>query len=181
MKAIKNLLSLFAAVVAVMFSSCSNDDIPVSEPVTFKINPSTVISGFEEWNSGDLTALPADFKLRVRLLVYNNKGYLVASSTETFSDYSHIMTSSQRLEVGAYTIVTLTDVITKTDGNFAWTLSNEHSLTTLKLTKSQFIRERFGILGIETKKVNVTSSTKNISIDVKPAGAVAIVYYYNWS
>lgn len=181
MKAMKKLLSLFAAVVAVMLSSCSNDDIPVRQPITFKVNPSTVISGFNEYSPGELTVFPTNFMLRVRLLVYNNNGSLVASDTQTFSDYSHIMTSHQTLEEGAYTIVTLTDVITKTDDNFAWILSNEQSLTTLKLTQGEYIRHQLGILGLETKKVNISSSTTDISIDVKPAGALAFVLYGNWN
>lgn len=180
MKAIKNLLSLFAVLFAVMLSSCSNDDIPVNQSITFKINPSTVISDFAEFNPGELTSMPSSLLLRVRLLIYNDKGTLVASDTQTFKDYSHIMSSTQALEEGAYTVVTITDV-KASDDELNWTLSNQESLNTLKLTKSKYIRYQYGLLGLETKKVNITSSTKTISIDVKPAGALAIVFYLNWN
>lgn len=177
----KKYLAIFAVLFTVILSSCSNDDIPVSQSITFKVNPSTVVSSFDEYDAGELTVFPKGYLLRVRLLIYNEAGKLVSSDVQTFGDYSHIMSSSQNLEDGNYTVISTTDVITREDDQYAWILTGEENLTSLTITKTEYIRQQWGILGLETTHVNITSSTKDVNIDVKPAGALAIVFYNNWN
>lgn len=177
----KKYLAIFTVLFAVILSSCSNDDIPVNQSITFKVNPSTVVNSFNEYDAGELTVFPTGFLLRVRLLIYNETGKLVSSDVQTFGDYSHIMSSSQNLEEGNYTVVTTTDVITTEDDQFAWILSGEENLTSLTMTKTEYVRRQWGILGMETTQINITSYTKDVNIDVKPAGALAIVFYNNWN
>jgi len=181
MKQMKKYLAIFAVLFTVILSSCSNDDIPVNQSITFKVNPSTVVNCFAEYDAGELTVLPKGYSLRVRLLIYNEAGVLVSSDTQKFNDYSHIMTSPQDLPEGEYTVVTTTDIITSTDENFAWRLSNEENLSTLSIAKSEYIREQWEILGLETTHVSIYPGIKDVNIDVKPAGALAIVFYTNWN
>ncbi|MCM1140140.1 MAG: hypothetical protein NC453_16365, partial [Muribaculum sp.] len=181
MKQMKKYLAIFAVLFTVILSSCPNDDIPVSQTITFKVNPSTVVNCYDEYDAGELTVLPKGYSLRVRLLIYNETGKLVSSDVQKFSDYSHIMTSPQDLAEGEYTVVTITDIVTSTDEDFAWILSNEENLSTLSIAKTEYIREQWGILGLETTHVSISPSVKDVNIDVKPAGALAIVFYNNWN
>lgn len=177
----KKYLAIFAVLFTVILSSCSNDDIPMSQSISFKVNPSTVVNSFDEYDAGELTVFPKGYLLRVRLLIYNETGKLVSSDVQTFGDYSHIMSSSQNLEEGNYTVVTTTDIITTEDDQYAWILSGEENLTSLTMTKTEYIRQQWEILGLETTHISITSSTKDVNIDVKPAGALAIVFYNNWN
>lgn len=174
----KKYLAILTAFVGVILSSCSNDDITITEPITFKIDPNTVISGFEEWNPGDLTVISSAFQLRIRLLIYNESGQLVKEEQQFFSDYAHKMTANIDLPIDKkYKAIAVTDITRKSDGFEYWELSGEESLSTLKLKDTGYIGSQKNILGIATTDF-VGGSSSEIKIDVRPAGSLMIVYYY---
>ena len=177
----KKLFFLLAVIVTAIFSSCSNDDIEIQKPITFKINPETVINSYQEFSTGDLVVLPSTLKLRVRLLIYDEDGVLAASDTQKFKDYSHIMTSTLNLPEGKYTVVAMTDIVSDSNEDFAWALSGEEKLNTVKITKSEYIREQWEIMGLTTQNLYLNGNTDDVKIDVQPAGSLAIVYYKNWN
>ena len=72
----KKYIYVLLAFMAI-FTSCSNDDITIRTATNFKINPSTVIAPFTwEYESGDLESFNTDYRLRIRLLIYNSDGLL---------------------------------------------------------------------------------------------------------
>lgn len=183
MKQMKKYLAIFAVLFTVILSSCSNDNIPVDYAITFKVDPSTVISSYEEYNIGDLTSLGPDFQLRIRLLVYNESGLLVTSDEAFSSDYTHVQTFSCNLSEGKYTIVAITDVVGKSSSsvNEFYTLSDQEKLNTTKLTYGTLIGGSLAILGLTTESQYLSSSSDDINIKVKPAGALIVCHIDDWN
>lgn len=161
-------------------SSCTNDDMPVDQSITFKINPATVVSSLVENSAGDLSTVDSDSKLYVSLYIYNKAGNLVASETQKFSDYTHIMNSIQKLEDGDYTIVTSTH-IEKNDGMKYWNFSGQDNLSTFSVSDEGYIGGASKILGLTAKQIQVSSATKGIAMSVECAGAVALIKVMNWN
>lgn len=179
----KKYLAIFAVLFTVILSSCSNDDIPVTHATAFKVDPSTVISSYEEFNVGDLTSLGSNYQLRIRLLIYNENGMLVASDEAFSADYTHIQTFSFNLSEGEYTTVAVTDVVGKSSSAVEefYTLSNQERLNTTTLTYTNYIGGQLAILGLTTEKQYITSSASDINIKVKPAGALIVCHINDWN
>lgn len=179
----KKIFVILTSVIAFVLSSCTNDDIPVSQATTFKIDPANVIQPFSyEINPGDLEGVDSDNSLRVRLLVYNSEGVLVQSETQFLSSYASIMSTSVNLEKGDYTAVAITDVVEKDGENITWAcweLSDESSITTARITDLGYIGGRSKILGIGSQKFSVSDASEEISINPTPAGAVLCVMWRN--
>lgn len=179
----KKYLAILAVLFTVILSSCSNDDIPVTHATTFKVDPSTVISSYEEYNVGDLTSLGSNYQLRIRLLVYNQDGVLVESDEVFSSDYTHIQTFSFNLSEGDYTTVAITDVVGKASSavDEFYTLSNQTKLNTTTLSYTGYVGGQRAILGLTTASQYISSSSREISIKVKPAGALIVCHIDNWN
>lgn len=179
----KKYLAILAVLFTVILSSCSNDDIPVTHATTFKVDPSTVISSYEEYIVGDLTSLGSNYQLRIRLLVYNQDGVLVESDEVFSSDYTHIQTFSFNLSEGDYTTVAITDVVGKASSavDEFYTLSNQTKLNTTTLSYTGYVGGQRAILGLTTASQYISSSSREISIKVKPAGALIVCHIDNWN
>lgn len=169
----------FALMVLVgMFSSCTNDDITISRAVTFKVNPATVVDNLYERNAGDLTSLSGNSKLQVTVYVYDSKGILVNKASESYSAYTHMMTADISLPKGTYTAVATTNVTSSID---YWTFSGTDQLSSFKITDNGYIGGKNKILGITVQSFSVGDGTQTVNIDVKNAGAVALVLFYKWN
>lgn len=175
----KKYLAIFAVLFTVILSSCSNDDIPVSQSITFKVNPSTVVSSLVEAIPGDLSSIH-NGQLYVNLYVYNKAGILVASDIQKFSDYTHIMNSVQNLEEGDYTVVASTHIV-RNDGFKCWDFSGEKNLSTFTVKDKGYVGGEKKILGLTAKRVHIKASTKEVFVNVECAGAVALVQVLNWN
>lgn len=179
----KRIFFILTSVLTLVLSSCSNDDIPVSQSTTFKIDPANVIRPFTyEVNPGDLEGIDSENALRVRLLVYNSENVLVQTAIQYLSSYASIMSTSVNLEKGDYTAVVITDVVEKDGDNISWAcweLSEESSLTTARITDLGYIGGKAKILGIGSKKISITGEAEEISIDPMPAGAVLCTVWSN--
>lgn len=180
MKAMKKILSLFAAVVAVMLSSCSNDDIPVGRPININVDPSTVVSSFIEYTPGEITTLSSNNKLRIRLLVYDENGNRVKSDSAFSEDYTHIKKFSLNLPEGKYITVAITDVVANNGIEF-YTLLNTEKLTTTSLSYNSYIGGTAAILGLTTEYIYITPNKQDYNIRVKPAGALVFCGVDNWN
>lgn len=177
----KKYLAIFAVLCTVILSSCSNDDIPVAQTITFKVNPSTVVSSYREYAPGELSTLLSDYNLRIRLLIYNEAGKLVAEDETYMNDYTHIMTSSFNLEQGLYTAVSCTDVVSDNKTFEFWDLSGKESLSTATFTDNGYIGAQFKILGFNVTHFSVDNNAKELNVNVKPAVALALVMWENWN
>lgn len=176
----KKYLAIFAVLFTVILSSCSNDDIPVSQSITFKINPSTVVNSLVEFTAGDLSSIDSDQQLYVSLYVYNEAGNLVTSEIQKFSDYTHIMNSVQNIGEGDYTVVASTHIVNDSGLKY-WDFSGQDNLSTFTVKDEGYIGGSAKILGLTAQQVHVSASTKEVSMNVECAGAVALVQVMNWN
>lgn len=182
MKQIK-FLAICAVLFTVCLSSCTNDEIPVAQTTTFRINPSTVVQPFTyEIKSGELESIPSGYELRVRLLVYNSEGVLAKSETQYLTNYASYMSTSMDLDFGSYTAVVITDCVRRSGDeiDFAlWELSDERSISTAKITDLGYIGYQAKILGFGSKKFSVAGSSKDITINPSPAGTLFLIMHRN--
>lgn len=176
----KNYIAIIMAVCAIILSSCQNEDIPTGQAITFKINPSTVVSSLLENSAGDLSSIGKNQQLYVSLYIYNASGILVNSDVQQFSDYTHIMNSVQIIGAGEYTIVTSTHII-QDDGFKYWDFTGQENLSTFTVTDEGYIGGKSKILGLSAQKIHVSEETREITMNVECAGAVAAVRVMNWN
>lgn len=178
----KKYISMLAVCLAIL-SSCTNEDITFGSMVTVKVNPSGVIAPFVyELYPGELEGIDEPWKLRTRVLVYDEEGQLKASDTQYLSNYSNIMTSSLELAEGDYTAIAITDVVelsgSEIDFEF-WNLSGENVLSQLKVTDTGYIGGGYKILGVGKQTLTVNERNDDVVIRCSPAGAICLVYYQN--
>ncbi len=177
----KKIIFMLTAVIAVMLTSCSNDDIPVNQAVTFKVNPSTVVSDLYEFSAGELSSIGSDYQLSVTMYLYNDAGTLIEKRNQNFSDYTHVMNEQISVGQGQYTLVATTLIVGKNEEFNYWTVSGEENLSTFSIQDVGYIGGRNKILGLSASKITIEASTQDISIDVKPAGAIALIRCTNWN
>ena len=183
----KKHVVLCLAVMALWMASCKNEDISISREVSFEVNPYDVVRGFAtyEVSSGDIAGMYTGDKLRVNLLVYDEKGDLVASGLQLFDDYSSTMTYTTELADGNYTVIAISEVKDGRGEDYDnWKITGTTRLTDLKITDQGFIGLNDKILGIGHSIVSVGAGQTTHSIPMEPAGALLIVndnYIHYWN
>ncbi|MBQ7940970.1 MAG: hypothetical protein IJ328_01010 [Muribaculaceae bacterium] len=178
----KKYILMLAVAFAAVFSSCTNDEIPVQQSTSFKINLATVVDGFAsiELSPGELTTPPFNSRLRVCLLVYNKAGVLVNKEIQYAQSYSQIISSKMDLSEGDYTILVITDVDLTDEIYNRWKLEGEENLATTKIVGTGYIKNELAILGIKSQQIKINSNDNiEYKINVEPAGAIIRVDYYN--
>ena len=135
------------ALLAMLVTSCSNEDITIEAPSTISVNAAGVISHFQEYKAGELEVMDSGRKLRLRALVYNSNGELVAQHTDYFTNYNVQLKTSEFLSPGTYTVIGISDVV-KMQGNTVgtewWTLSGERKLSDMVIKDQEAITLRTG-------------------------------------
>lgn len=175
----KYIFIIFALIVG--FTSCTNDDITISQMTNFKINPSTVIAPFTyENNPGELEGISSHFRLRIRLLIYNITGNLLEEDLQLFTSYASIMGVSKSLPKGEYIAIAISDIISNDNTTTYWDLSNYQSLSTATITNTDYIGD-YGreILGITKYSFTVSGAEDpDININILPAGSLFMISYW---
>lgn len=184
----KYFSAILVALVTLTFGACSNDDIEISRDTTIRIVPNSVIAPFTyEVNRGELRSFNTAFKLRTRLLIYNQDGSLFTTATDFLANYESIMEKRLFLPNGIYTMVAVTDVVRYSQGSRVdeeyWEMSGSEKLNQLKLeftgydpSGSRFVVKN-GILGYCCQQVTVSSNTSIVTLQPAPAGALLCVHY----
>lgn len=176
----KKIILLLTAVFAVMLTSCSNDDIPVSSATVITVNPSSVIKNFTyQLSAGDLDGVDSDEQLRIRLYVYNSSGVLSYSEEKELRNYL----TSAKFELALkpdeyYTAVVLTDITTDTSGNVSeyWGVENEKAISTLQVT---YLASEYTVYGHqEVLGIGAVSLQGGENVTVAPEAAGALICSY---
>lgn len=178
----KKYILMMLVVLTAGFTSCSNDDIPMEENVIKKIfetrfivDPSGVVEPyrFESW-AGQLSTVPEDAQLRLRLLIYNSDGEIVDMLTHKQSNYQSVWSVTTNLEAGAYNALVISDVINTNDPDVDeyWSLKDYGKINDAKLIKTpNYLGYQKEILGMGNIQFSTEVSNINKSIDLKPVGA----------
>lgn len=178
----KKILFFYTLAIAAILTSCKNDEITISKPVNFTVNPSSVVTPFSagEINAGDLESFHQDCKLIVELYIYNAEGDLVKKFSESFNNYAVQMKSSLFLPSGDYTAVAITHVDDLVDDIHYWKIEGIEKLEGLRIIDGGYVGGQNKVLGVSTYNFSVDKYTEDISINVQPAGSLLTVFYYNF-
>ncbi len=176
----KKYISIIAALFAVILSSCSNDDIPTEFSTQIRVNPATIMSNFTyQCNTGDLDGVDAGKAVRLRLYVFDQAGKLVEKQEELVANYLSTATFELNIPEGSqYQAVAICDVITKRNQTEYWSVSDENSISSMKITYvgSHASYGAHDILGVKSVKI---SSGQSTTIDVEAAGALVCTVITN--
>lgn len=174
------------SVILAVFTSCTNDDITISYTTkgyttNFKIDPSTVIAPFTyEHDPGELEGIPSSYRLRMRLLIYDASGTLMADDEQLFTSYAIVMASSKSLPKGNYIAITISDVVAKDGSVEYWKLTGTENLSNATIEDTEWIGD-YGrkILGVgKTSFVVGDNKNEDVVINIKPAGSLFMVLYW---
>ena len=171
----KKYLSFFVFAIAIIVSSCSNDDIAISKTVNFTVDPSTVVAGFSiaEENPGDLVRFDQTYKLNLQLLIYNEDGDLVKKFADSFSNYNVQMKSSTFLSPGRYTAVAISYL------GSHWHIDQEDHLEGMRIVNAGLIGTKSKFLGAKVVEFDVYNEIADIPIQLSALGTVMVVRFYN--
>lgn len=180
----KKYFSYVAVALVALFTSCSNDDITIETSYTFNVNASTVISSFVEVKPGELeTFQDVNEKLRIRILIYNDNGELVAQDQGYFTNYNTQLKTVKNLSSGTYTVIGISDVVVLNGNSIKtefWHLSGESKLSEMKIEDGGMLGYEARILGIAKNTLNIKANeSSSLSVDLKPAGA--LIYSIIWN
>lgn len=179
----KKYILFFAIVIAAVFTSCTNDEIEVSHGISIKVDPSGVIAPFTyEITAGELESFSTSYKLRTRVMVYDDKGLLAAADTAYLTNYAGLMNASLFIPEGSYTLLAITDVVERKNDVISlqfWNMTGEQDINTLKISDAGYIGGKNKILGVASQKVTVTSSTESFTLRPQVAGALLLIEYLN--
>lgn len=186
----KKYIIMMLVVLTAGFTSCSNDDIPVEQDVTYKtfettftIDPSGVIEPFRfESYQGHLSKVPDGAQLRLRLLIYDSNGEIVDLLTNKQSNYQSTWSVKTELQAGSYTALVVSDVINTNNPDVQeyWTLKDYNKINDVKLMKNlDWLGYQKEILGVGHLQFGVQGSNSTVSLDLRPAGAACYFYSEN--
>ncbi len=193
----KKYIFAITAFTALLFASCSNDDIEIetSEDIN---DVSVTVSLSDFFSSYNFTDTQHDINvqeksyrtfnsesglyIQVRTLFYNSRGNLV-DSLLTYSSNTNAVTQNTKLAEGQYTaITTLTFAYKTTSGDYRsywWALTDKDKLSTAKLSEQS--RSRWSILSYEAKTITVTpESTTTLTMSPSPVGSLVYMYFQNF-
>ena len=173
----KKSIIMCMAIIALLFTSCKNEDISISREVSFEVTPYEVV---KEWipytlNESSITELSSNNQLRINLLVYDQNGELVASDARKLKDYHENMVTTLELTDGEYTVVAISDVM-ENGMDLCWTIRGMEKLSTLMIEQiSNTIANEEEIVGIGNAKITVDANHSSHHVEMCPAGALVIV------
>lgn len=175
----KKIIFFLTAIITLAFSACTNDDILISSSTMLRVNPQNVMSNFKEMNAGDLDVFSKNYKLRVRVLIYNDAGALVKDDTQFLNNYASIMSTTLDIPNGNYIALAITDIVRLSGDEISseiWALSGENTLSGAKLTRAHIVAfNKDDILGIGSTRLSIGQDMPNeYSLNVGPAGALIV-------
>lgn len=189
-KFVKTIL-LFCVSSAILFA-CQKENQASSTKydVSVKIIPADVIAPFTyEVDPGDLAKIMDGYKIRVALRVYDKDGFLVEKKTGYLQNYDAISNFTVSLSSGVYTLLATTDIVEYNGSKVKfeyWNFgkgannSDDQKLSELRIVDNGYIGS-MGLksLGVTSTEISVADAPFDTSIRVKPACALAVVFFKN--
>ena len=186
------------AAFSIFMTSCENDEITVVEsPTIMYIETSKIVEfdGMKElanqtnWGwfgksqMQDIQTLPDEGRLRVRNLIYDEKGVLVQENSVFARSYTNDIKSELMLPNGQYTVVTLTDVV-GVDGNENinfryWQLEDSLKLSTARVVDAGYMGNKYKLLAASVTSVTIDGKSRTYNVTPAPVGSLIFVQYQN--
>lgn len=184
----KILFSTVALLIALLATSCSNDDIATEiggqrYDLTYNINTSTMYETFELISDiRDNYLRDQSMCVGVTSFLYDESGNLVDKAFTSQFTFNPVTQNFENLLDGNYTIVTVETLVDPEDGYKAedWEFAGEEKLTTLRVKQMSHYAYRTSVLG--TCSVSVTISSANASVNGVPQaiGSLVEIHFDNF-
>ena len=183
----KKILFPIIALVALILSSCSNDDIEIVETqpkstFTCNVNPKSLYDEFDI--TDNITELVRDKEdaIRVYALLYNTNGDLVKGLFITDPNLNTKTFSFDAIEEGDYTLVVVQTCIPKAASSNeyvmnAFDLVNESKLSTLSIKQKKNDVDYYQALGVATRNISISKNVNSVTISPKAIGSLIDIYY----
>lgn len=188
----KILFGLLAIAGGLLSTSCSNDEIAiVQSPTIINVNTSNVMSFYRlddfvnaiEADRNDIDILPSSYRLRVRNMVYNEKGTLVYDKYTFHRNYINNVRDELMLPNGEYKVMTITDVV-GVDGNENinfryWNVKDSVRLSTAKIEETGYIGHSKNVVSAVISDIVVDGNEHVYNFSPRPLGSLMYIFYAN--
>lgn len=172
----KKILYSLIAILAMVISSCSNDDIEIIKTggVTFNVSTQGVYDDFEVSDDFKNRFLSGSYNVGVYTFIYDETGDLAASDsvyTQTFGNIAQTFTS---LKTGNYTAITL-EMLVDADENYQsdnWVIVGKDKISTLEIVNKDFKAYWYSAVGYSTTKFSLGQGKQSFNIVPKGMGAI---------
>lgn len=183
----KKILYIMLALVALLTTSCSNDDIIIEtegahQKLTYSISTQNMYNEFSIYN--DITKILRDgsYCVGVSTYVYNSQGNLVTTRYTGQYNLNNIQENFTELPEGKYTFVTI-ETLSNTQDKFdieIWGIENTEKLSTLKITqKYDKIAFPYAI-GVATNTVTIKSGNNTVNAIPTAIGSIVTLTFLNF-
>lgn len=183
----KKILFAIVALFAMLFSSCSNDDIDVSvSTVVKKYNLTLNIRTqglYDEFNitPGMANLIRGNYSsLGVTSFIYNEAGDFVDKKESTQKTLNVITQDFGELEEGKYTVVTIQTLVKDQTGKPSnITYENPQKLSTLQIKQNANILYDGNVVGVCTTEIHLNNA-ENITVTPKAIGSLLTIFFGNF-
>lgn len=189
----KKILYSLIAVLAMVMSSCSNDDIEVIKTggVNFNVSTQSVYDDFEVAELFKNNFLSGSYNIGVYTFVYDEEGNLAASDSLYTKTFGSVEQRFGNLLCGEYTAITV-EMLVDADDNYqsdAWRIIGKEKLSTLEIVHKDYIDSSkeddeksydaywYMAVGYIATKLNVENKSEQI-LNVIPKGIGVVIDTY---
>ena len=177
------------ALLSLMIFSCTDsEEVEILKDVKITVQPSTVLSSFAGYNSGDLDMLSdedGDAKLRIAAYIYDIEGNLVTSKSTLLDDYSsdYVFTLNALDVTKKYRMIVVSNAIqgTLTSPQYeAYSIKNTENIEKLTIFQESFVSlgSNWSILGLGYLDV-IPEEESSYTLKLQPGSAMFIHYWNN--
>jgi hypothetical protein len=133
-------------------------DINTMPLVQNLINPNGNVAYFVDG------AVNSSYEVRTRFYIYDSNGNYVNMYYSYGSTFNQTVAVESVLPAGKYTLVTVVD-ISSGQADHVWSVANDYSLSTAKITLGGYSPMLYGILGFNKQTITLS---QNSSLDITP-------------
>ncbi len=166
--------------VAFAFISCTDsEDVQVSYEIPAGITAAHIFDDYQQFIDGDFDMTKDNWKVNLKVLIYDQKGILVDKTEKMSSVLSDSLIFKPILSPGEYTVISIADFREGLGGkDFKyWEISNESKLQDLSITENMVdYTTPFETLGVDVQKITVDNDPVSINADIKPVTCLVQVF-----
>lgn len=170
----KKILYSLLAVLAMVMSSCSNDDIEITRYVD---NLQLQISTQSFYDDFGITqeikdSLSQDYKVGIYTFIYDKNSNLVASKKSDTKNLGLETHSYTKIEEGVYTVIVAEMLENENTSKNAWIIKGEDNLSTIQIAKNTPNSYSKDAVGLYASELYLNSESNVMNVTPKGIGAI---------
>lgn len=175
----KKILYSLIAVLAMVMSSCSNDDIEIVKTGGVIVNVNTQGVYNEFGISDDISDLIRDdeYGIKVFSFLYDENGNLLDKKDALQFDYNTVSFTYEKLAQGNYTLLLIETLVDGSTGESSyWKLENVEKLSEIRVAQMRNEVKFPYVLGVCTEQISIDEKNKILSFT--PHGIGSMIQFY---